>query len=253
MTRLDGKRALITGGASGIGLATARLFLREGARVTIGDVDRAALGAAEAALAPLGPLAAFQADVSTMAGGRRLVEEAIAAHGGLEILVANAGIPSRADVFALTEDEWDRVIDTNLKGMFSVIKPAAVYFREHGGGVIVTTGSEMGFVADPETPAYNASKGGVVMLTKSLALDLIRYGIRVNCICPGITETPLLEADIAQSSDPAATAASFAQWAPIGRVATPEEQAEGILFLASDASSYAVGTTLLLDGGFTAR
>jgi NAD(P)-dependent dehydrogenase (short-subunit alcohol dehydrogenase family) len=253
MGRLDGKRALVTGGASGIGLATARLFLREGARVTIGDVDRAALAAATAELGSLGPLAAVEADVATMEGGRRLVKEAIAAHGGLEILVANAGIPSRADVFALTEEEWDRVIDTNLKGMFSVIKPAAEHFRERGGGVIVTTGSEMGFVADPETPAYNASKGGVVMLTKSLALDLIRYGIRVNCMCPGITETPLLEADIAQSSDPAATAASFAEWAPIGRTASPDEQAEGILFLASDASSYAVGTTLLLDGGLTAR
>src|SRR5919197_6744097 len=121
MGRLDGKRALVTGGASGIGLATARLFLREGARVTIGDVDRAALAAATAELGSLGPLAAVEADVATMEGGRRLVKEAIAAHGGLEILVANAGIPSRADVFALTEEEWDRVIDTNLKGMFSVI------------------------------------------------------------------------------------------------------------------------------------
>src|ERR671930_2666864 len=220
MGRLDGKRALVTGGASGIGLATARLFLEEGARVTIGDIDAAAL---EAAASELPDVHAMQGDVSTMAGGRGLVAAAIDAQGGLEILVANAGIGSRADVFDLTEEEWDRVIDTNLKGMFSVIKPAAEHFRERGGGVIVTTGSEMGFVADPETPAYNASKGGVVMLTKSLALDLIRYGIRVKCMCPGITETPLLEADIAQSSDPAATAASFAEWAPIGRTASPEE------------------------------
>lgn len=250
MAQLDGKRALITGGASGIGLATARLFLEEGARVTIGDVDRDAL---QAAADELTHVAAAHADVSTMAGGRELVAAAIEAHGGLEILVANAGIGSRADIFSLTEEEWDRVIDTNLKGMFTVIKPAAEHFREHDGGVIVTTASEMAFVADPHSPAYNASKGGVVMLTKSLALDLIRYGIRVNCICPGITDTPMLERDIAASPDPEATAAEFARWAPIGRAASPEEQARGILFLASDASSFAVGTTLLLDGGFTAR
>ena len=250
MGQLDGKRALITGGASGIGLATARLFLEEGARVTIGDIDAAAL---EAAASELPDVHAVQGDVSTMAGGRGLVAAAIDAQGGLEILVANAGIGSRADVFDLTEDEWDRVIDTNLKGMFTVIKPAAEFFRARGGGVVVTTGSEMGFVADPQSPAYNASKGGVVMLTKSLALDLIRYGIRVNCICPGITETPLLAHEIAASPDPEATAAEFSRWAPIGRAASPEEQARGILFLASDASSFAVGTTLLLDGGFTSR
>jgi NAD(P)-dependent dehydrogenase (short-subunit alcohol dehydrogenase family) len=250
VAQLAGKRALITGGASGIGLATARLFLAEGAQVTIGDIDGDALRAAAAELVDVVPL---EADVSTMAGGRELVAAAIDAHGGLEILVANAGIGSRADIFSLTEQEWDRVIDTNLKGMFTVIQPAAEHFREHGGGVIVTTGSELGFVADPHSPAYNASKGGVVMLTKSLALDLIRYGIRVNCICPGITTTPLLEREIAASPEPEATAAEFARWAPIGRSATPDEQAQGILFLASDASSFAVGTTLLLDGGFTAR
>ncbi len=119
--------------------------------------------------------------------------------------------------------------------------------------MIVTVGSEMGFVADPNAPAYNASKGGVIMFTKSIALDLIGDNIRVNCICPGITQTPLLDAEIALSADPEATRAEFAEWAPIGRTADPAEQARGILFLAGSDSSFAVGTTLLLDGGYTAQ
>jgi NAD(P)-dependent dehydrogenase (short-subunit alcohol dehydrogenase family) len=117
----------------------------------------------------------------------------------------------------------------------------------------VTLGSEMGIVAVPESPAYNASKGAVIMFTKSIAVDLIRHNIRVNSLCPGITRTPLLQAEVDNSIDPAKTAAEQASWAPIMRVADPAEIAQGALFLASDASSFAVGSCLVLDGGFTAR
>jgi NAD(P)-dependent dehydrogenase (short-subunit alcohol dehydrogenase family) len=137
--------------------------------------------------------------------------------------------------------------------MFTLIKAAAPLMIEQGGGTIVTVGSELSFVADPETPAYNASKGAVVMFTKAIALDLIRHGIRVNAMCPGTTWTPLIEQELATSPDPAALRADLDAWGPIGRVARPDEQARGILFLASDDSSYAVGTSLVIDGGFTAR
>ena len=121
-----------------------------------------------------------------------------------------------------------------------------------GSGVIITLGSEMGIVAVPESPAYNASKGAVIMFTKSIAQNLIQYGIRVNSLCPGITRTPLLQAEVDNSIDPAKTAAAQASWAPIRRVADPREIAQGALFLASDASSFAVGSCLVLDGGYTA-
>lgn len=253
MSRLAGKAALITGGASGIGKATARLFLEEGAQVTIADINAPLLAATAEELGPLGPLHGVAGDVASFADGERMVAEAAAAHGKLDIVVCAAGITSRARIADLSEREFDRVIGVNLKGMYTVIHAAVPRLEEQGGGVIVTVGSEMGFVADPNAPAYNASKGGVVMFTKSIAVDLIARNIRVNCLCPGITQTPLLDEEVATSADPEATRAEFAQWAPIGRAADPAEQARGALFLASDESSFAVGTTLVIDGGYTAK
>jgi NAD(P)-dependent dehydrogenase (short-subunit alcohol dehydrogenase family) len=253
MKRLDGQNAVITGGASGIGLATARLFLEEGARVTIADINREALVAAAESLRSEGPVHAVHADVSDMSQGARIIEEADAAHGGLDIVVCAAGIPSRSRLHKLEEAEWDRILGVNLKGIFTVVKAAVPKLKERGGGAIVTIGSEMGFVGDREAPAYNASKGGVIMFTKALALDLIADNIRVNSLCPGITQTGLLEQELRISEDPAATQEEFANWAPIGRTADAREQAFGVLFLAGREASFAVGATLLLDGGFTAR
>jgi NAD(P)-dependent dehydrogenase (short-subunit alcohol dehydrogenase family) len=253
MNRLEGKVALITGGASGIGRATARLFLEEGARVTIADNNEPLLAATAEELGGLGSLHTVAGDVSRFADGERIVAEAASAHGGLDIVVCAAGITSRSRIAVLSEEEFDRVIAVNLKGMYTIIHAAVPRLKAGGGGTIVTVGSEMGFVADPNAPAYNASKGGVIMFTKSIAVDLIGENIRVNCACPGITQTPLLDAEVATSADPEATRAEFAQWAPIGRASEPAEQARGILFLASEESSFAVGTTLLLDGGYTAQ
>jgi NAD(P)-dependent dehydrogenase (short-subunit alcohol dehydrogenase family) len=252
--RIQDRVALITGGASGIGKATARLFLDEGARVVISDVNGEALKlAVEELRASGGQISGIQGDVRSLDSAGQMVRAAVDRHGRLDILFCNAGITSVMPISELTEQEWDAVIDTNLKGMFTLVKHAVPQMRAQGGGTIITMGSEMGIVAVPESPAYNASKGGVIMLTKSLAVDLIRDNIRVNSLCPGITRTPLLQAEVDNSLDPEKTAAEQAAWAPIMRVADPAEIARGALFLASDDSSFAVGSCLVLDGGFTAR
>jgi NAD(P)-dependent dehydrogenase (short-subunit alcohol dehydrogenase family) len=153
----------------------------------------------------------------------------------------------------LEEAEWDAVLGTKVKGMFILIKLAIAPMIARGGGRIVTLGSEMGIVAVPESPAYNARKGAVIMFTKSIAIDLIRHTIRVNALCPGITRTPLLQAEVDNSLDPAAAAAAQASWATIYRVAETREIAMGALFLASDDSGFAVGSCLVLDRGYTAK
>lgn len=250
--KLGGKCAFISGGASGIGQSTARLFLENGATVCIGDNNAELLRSTRDALSSLGSIHAVEGDVALVADGERMLAEAATSMGQIDVVVCAAGITSRSRISELEEDEFDRVIAVNLKGMYTIIHAAIPHLRRQGGGTIVTVGSEMGVVADPNAPAYNASKGGVIMFTKSLAVDLIKENIRVNCLCPGITQTPLLEVEVTLSDDPEATRAEFAAWAPIGRPADPTEQARGILFLASDDSSFAVGTNLLLDGGFTA-
>lgn len=252
--RLDGKSALITGGASGIGKATARLFLEEGARVTIADIDHDALEGAIAELVGVGDaIHSVRGDVRSFADAADMVQAAVARHGRLDILFCCAGIISVQPISSLSEEEWHRVIGTNLTGTFTMIKHAVPVMKAQGGGVIITTGSDMGIVGAPDAAAYNASKGGVVLFTRAIALDLIADNIRVNCLCPGITHTPLLEREADLSPDPAQRRRDWATVAPIGRVADPREIARGALFLASAESSFAVGSALLLDGGYTAR
>jgi NAD(P)-dependent dehydrogenase (short-subunit alcohol dehydrogenase family) len=253
MARLDGKTALISGGASGIGKAIAQLYLEEGARVVITDINAEALSLAVDELSTFGTVSGVSGDVRSMQDAATMVGDAVERHGSLDVLVCNAGITSVLPIEMLEEEEWDRVLATNVKGMFTLIKQAVPHMKAHGGGSIVTLGSEMGIVAVPESPAYNASKGAVIMFTKSIALDLIRHKIRVNALCPGITRTPLLQAEVDNSLDPAKTAAEQATWAPINRVADPREIAQGALWLASDDSSFAVGSCLVIDGGFTAQ
>lgn len=252
MGRMTGKTALVTGAASGIGFAIAKLFLEEGAEVVITDINANALSRATDELAALGPVASAAGDVRSMADAARMVSHAHERFGKLDSLVCNAGITSVMPIEQLGEEEWDAVLATNVKGMFTMVKQALPLLKETRG-TIVTLGSEMGIVAVPESPAYNASKGAVIMFTKSIAVDLIRYGIRVNSLCPGITRTPLLQSEVDNSLDPAKTAADQAAWAPILRVADPAEIAQGALFLSTEASSFAVGSCLVLDGGFTAK
>jgi len=249
--KLAGKNAIVTGGASGIGKAIATLFLQNGANVMI--VDVANLESAQRDLAQFGHVETCHADVRSMDDAKNAIASTIAAFGSLDVLVCNAGITSVMSIENLEEAEWDAVLETNVKGMFTMIKSAIPELKKNDSSTIVTLGSEMGIVAVPESPAYNASKGAVIMFTKSIAIDLIQYGIRVNSLCPGITRTPLLQAEVDNSIDPAKTAAAQASWAPILRVADPMEIAQGALFLASDDSSFAVGSCLVLDGGFTAQ
>src|SRR5215469_1783923 len=252
--RLQDRVALITGGASGIGKATAQLFLEHGAKVAISDLNSDALDHAVKELRAVSEqIIGIGGDVRSMADAAAMVRATVDGFGRLDILFCNAGVTSVMPIAELTEEEWDAVIDTNLKGMFTLVKQALPQMRGQGGGTIITMGSEMGIVAVPESPAYNASKGGVIMLTRSLAIDLIRENIRVNALCPGITRTPLLQSEVDNSLDPETTAAEQAAWAPIMRVADPREIAQGALFLASDDSSFAVGSCLVLDGGYTAK
>jgi NAD(P)-dependent dehydrogenase (short-subunit alcohol dehydrogenase family) len=253
MARLTGKSAIVTGGASGIGKAIAQLFLEEGAKIVIADSNGTLLEKTAVELAAHGPVSPIVADVRSMADAGRIVQQAVDRHGGLDILVCNAGITSVMPIEQLSEAEWDAVLATNVKGMFTMVKQAIPHLIRRGGGKIVTLGSEMGIVAVPESPAYNASKGAVIMFTKSIALDLIRHNIRVNSLCPGITRTPLLQAEVDNSLEPEKVVAAQASWAPINRVADAREIAQGALFLASEESSFAVGSCLVLDGGFTAK
>jgi NAD(P)-dependent dehydrogenase (short-subunit alcohol dehydrogenase family) len=251
--KLTGRSALISGGASGIGKAIAQLFLEEGASVVVSDLNGIALEVAVKELRGCGPVSGVHGDVRSMADADRMVQETVRLHGKIDVLVCNAGITSVMPIEQLSEEEWDAVLTTNVKGMFTLVKHTVPHMIRQGGGTIVTLGSEMGIVAVPESPAYNASKGAVIMFTKSIAVDLIRHNIRVNALCPGITRTPLLQAEVDNSIDPEKTAAEQASWAPIMRVADPREIAHGALFLASEDSSFAVGSCLVLDGGFTAR
>jgi NAD(P)-dependent dehydrogenase (short-subunit alcohol dehydrogenase family) len=253
MGKLAGQAALVSGGASGIGKAIAQLFLEQGAQVVISDINGAQLDASTKELAEYGEVVGVAGDVRSMADAGTMVQTAVERFGRLDVLVCNAGITSVMPIEQLDEAEWDAVLTTNVKGMFTLVKHAVPQMKSQGGGKIITLGSEMGIVAVPESPAYNASKGAVIMFTKSIAIDLIRHNIRVNSLCPGITRTLLLQAEVDNSLDPEKTAAEQASWAPIMRVADPREIAQGALFLASDDSSFAVGSSLVLDGGFTAQ
>jgi len=247
---LDGKRAIVTGAASGIGRATAVLLAREGAAVVAADLDEAGVGAVIAAIAAEGGRAAsVRCDVSVEADCRRLVEAVVSGFGGLDIVVNCAGIIRRTSVVDTTEEEWDRVMAVNVKAVFLLGKHAIPEMVRGGGGAVVNIGSGWGLKGGPRAASYCASKGAVVNLTRAMAIDHGPQGIRVNCVCPGDTDTPLLRSEAQQlGEDLTAFLASSAE-RPIRRLGTPEDTARAVLFLASDAASWVTGTTLVVDGG----
>ena len=252
--RLVGKVALVTGGGSGIGLATALAFLREGARVAIADVCLASGREAAARARREGhDLVFLRADVSREPDAVRIVEETVRRYGRLDIVFNNAGILIEKPVHELAVEEWDRVLDVNLKGVFLVSKAAIPHMLRQRSGVIVNMGSVNSIVADVGDPAYCASKGGVGLLTKAMALDYAKDGIRVNAICPGWVETRMFQQEAATrglSLEEYRRVAARQQ--PTGRIATPEEVANVVVFLASDESSYMTGSLVLVDGGISA-
>ena len=250
--RMKDKVAVITGAKSGIGLATARRFAAEGAELVAADVKDASKEVRE--LVEAGGQARFvQADVSSASHVERLVQEALAAYGRVDVLVNNAGIELPKKVTDTTDSEWDRLMDVNLKGVFLCSRAAIPLMQFQGGGVIVNVASELGLVGGSEIAAYCASKGGVVQLTKAMAIDHAAEGIRVNCVCPGPVATPLLEATIAGSSNPEEERRSILNKTLLKRLGRPDEIANVILFVASDESSYMTGSVVVVDGGCTAQ
>jgi NAD(P)-dependent dehydrogenase (short-subunit alcohol dehydrogenase family) len=251
MTRLSGKVAVITGAASGIGRATASLFAREGAKVVVVDIDeQAGKQAVENIRAEGGEAMFVKADITIATDVQNAMRATVQKYGKLDILVNNTGISPTGTVVDTKEEVWDRIIDTNLKGVFLGSKYAIPEMRK--GGVIVNMASISGLVARQGEAAYDASKGGVVMLTKAMALDHVPQKIRVNCVCPGTIRTPLIERIIAESANPEESLKKFESLHPIGRLGKPEEVAHAVLYLASDESSFVTGSALVVDGGRTA-
>lgn len=248
---MEGKVAVVTGAASGMGRATAVLLAREGASVVLGDVDTAGGDSAAEEIRALGRGAVFvRTDVSREADVAALVGAAEREYGRLDTIFNNAGVeqpvtPSEA----VSEELFDRVIGVNLKGTFFGCKHAIPLLRRSGGGTIVNNSSVSAYANVGGNLSYAASKGGIMSLTRVLAIELAHENIRVNAICPGVIDTPMNERNLALSDDPERVRARWLEVTPLGRVGTPEEIARTVLYLASDMSSFTTGVGLLIDGG----
>jgi NAD(P)-dependent dehydrogenase (short-subunit alcohol dehydrogenase family) len=251
--RLANRVALITGGTSGIGEATALLFAAEGACVAITGRNDSRGAAVVARVEQSGGKAMFiRADVSLAEDCRRAVDETLRAFGRIDILFNNAGVFYPQTAIECSEREWDEQIDVNLKGTFLMSKFALAGMIARGSGVIVNNSSGWGIVGGDHAVAYCASKGGVVLMTKAMAIDHGAQGIRVNCVCPGDVETPMLPADAKMRGLKWEDYIAGCAVRPLGRVGTVEEIAKAVLFLASDDSSFMTGAALVVDGGGTA-
>ncbi|HKO05245.1 MAG TPA: SDR family oxidoreductase [Candidatus Acidoferrales bacterium] len=246
---LEGKVALVTGAGSGIGRAIARRFAEEGAAVCLADVNEAAGSSSAEQIASEGERARFvRTDVSRSVDCARAVQATVDGFGALHILVNCAGIIRRASVTELSEADWDLVMDVNAKSVF-LMSRAAMPHLGAAGGSIVNIASGWGLAAGPRAAAYCASKAAVVLLTKAMALDHGAQGIRVNCICPGDTDTPMLRQEASQVGQAEAEFLAEAARRPLRRIGRPEEIAGAALFLASDAARFITGTALVVDGG----
>jgi NAD(P)-dependent dehydrogenase (short-subunit alcohol dehydrogenase family) len=251
--RLANQVALITGGTSGIGEATALRFAREGALVAItGRNEKRGHVVTAAILEASGKAIFLRTDVRKAAECERAVQETVKTFGRLDILFNNAGVFYPHDTLECSEEEWDEQIDINLKGTFLMSKAALPGMIAQGRGVIVNNSSGWGIVGGDKAIAYCASKGGVVLMTKAMAIDHGRQGIRVNCICPGDVETPMLPLDAKMRGLKWEDYIAGCANRPLGRVGTAEEIANAVLFLASDESSFMTGAALVVDGGGTA-
>ena len=248
--RVEGKVAVVTGGAGGIGAATARLLAREGAAVVIGDLLEEQGRAVEAQIADAGGHALFvPMDVTSEDDWRRAIQAAVAAYGKLDILVNNAGISGRNTVEETSVELWDRVMAVNAKGVFLGTKLAIPEMRKAGGGSIINVSSIWGLVGSDSSTAYHSAKGAVRIFTKAAAVQYAKEGIRVNSVHPGFVDSPMT---IGYHALPGVRETRVAA-TPLGRMGTPEDIAAGILYLASDESSFVTGSELVIDGGMTAQ
>lgn len=245
--RFEGKVALVTGAASGIGLATARRLLSEGARVLMADVATPP--------DPLDPDCArfVHCDVACAQATLEAVNNAVEHFGGLDVLVNAAGVPHVARIPETTEADWCRVIDVNLKGVFLMCRAALPQLRGRAGANIVNIASELGVVGHGLYGAYCASKGGVIQLTRAMAIDHGAEGIRVNAVCPGPIDTPMLASFLQAEPDAGAATSEATASTLLGRFGTAEEIAATVAFVASEEASYMTGASVLVDGGVTAQ
>jgi NAD(P)-dependent dehydrogenase (short-subunit alcohol dehydrogenase family) len=248
--KFDGKRVLITGSSRGIGQAAARVFLGLGARVAVngrsaGSVANgiAALGGGTRVIPALG-------DIATVKGCEEAVRSAVEGLGGLDVLVNSAGVGDVRPLLDCDEAMWDQVLNINLKGTFFCIR-AAYPFLKASRGNVVNVGSDAGLIGEKKLSVYCASKGGVVNMTRALALELAP-DVRVNCVCPGYTDTDMVRRDIEKAADPALAEAEAMSYAPLKRMAQPEEIGKAIAYLASDDAGFITGAAFSIDGGSTA-
>jgi NAD(P)-dependent dehydrogenase (short-subunit alcohol dehydrogenase family) len=248
----DGKVAIVTGGALGIGAAAAVAFAREGANVVIADIDADAAAITVSRMSGQGRF--LKADAGRSADCKRVVDDTVAAFGGVDILFNNVGIQppeSSVSVVDLPEEVWDRILEVNLKSRFLMAKFAIPHLRRRGG-VIVNNASVQGIQSMPGVPAYAASKGGDLSLTRQMALDFAKDNIRVLAICPGSIDTPLVRKAIAPGKDVAEALKGFGARHPLGRIGNADEVANVVLFLASDRASFMTGAYVVVDGGMMA-
>ncbi len=251
--RLGGKVAIVTGAGSGIGRAIALEFAREGAKVVVAEIEAAPCEQSTNVILDAGREAmAVQTDVSNDASARRLVETAVTAFGPPDVLVNNAAVMPMGAVTDTTQDDWDRVMAVNVRGIFHCSRHVIFEMKKskHGGSII-NLGSVTAIVGTPGIAAYTASKGAVVALTRQMAIDYSAEAIRVNSISPGTVDTPMLARAVALADDQEKARAGFDAIHPIGRVGTPNEIARAAVFLASDESSFVTGSNLMIDGGYT--
>ncbi len=247
--QLHGKTALITGGAGGIGRATALLFAREGAAVGIVDLNQESGQEIAREISMAGGRAIFErADVTCPDDCRRVVERTVHDFGGIHILFNNAGIIRRASALEISEEDWDAVMAVNVKSIFLMSREVIPIMAKEGGSII-NTASGWGLAGGPRAVAYCASKGAVVLLTKAMAIDQGRQKIRVNCICPGDTDTAMLRNEARQLGEAEDRFLSDSARRPLGRLGRPEEIAHTALYLASDAASFVTGAAVVVDGG----
>jgi NAD(P)-dependent dehydrogenase (short-subunit alcohol dehydrogenase family) len=253
MRRFEHKVVVVTGAARGIGRAVARAFAREGAKVCGVDLRADALTeVAEECAAAGDRFEAVALDVADPAAVTAFCAETLRKCGQVDVLVNNAGINMMKRLAELSDADWQRVLDVNLTSIYSFCKSLWPLFVERRAGIIVNLGSVMGQQGGVGAPAYCASKAAIAMFSRCLAKDGARFGIRVNCVCPGYIETPIMDEHLHTQPDPAAALAEIMAKQPMGRLGTPEDIANGVLFLASDAASFISGIELTIDGAVTA-